>query len=175
MDLKKIKIVSVIGIFLFSFVSHFMFDWFPNVLVSIFFPVNESIWEHMKILSTSIILYGFIDYILLKIFDIKFNNFKFQLMFTGFISIVVYLIIYLPIYNLFGENLLISILLMLLVYVLIGVISYRILVSDEFKFLNKFSVVLIVVMYIIFGYLTYNPLDNYIFIDSFKEKAVIDF
>lgn len=170
MNLKIVKFISVVGIFLFSFVSHFMFDWFPNVLVSIFFPVNESIWEHMKILSTSIIMYSFIDYTLLKTFNIKFNNFKFQLMFTSFISIVIYLIIYLPIYNLFKENLLISILLMLFVYILISIISYKILSSQEFKYLNKISITLIIIMYIIFGYLTYKPLNNYIFID--EEKTV---
>lgn len=170
MNLKIVKFISVIGIFLFSFLSHFMFDWFPNIFISIFFPVNESIWEHMKILSTSIIMYSFIDYTLLKTFNIKFNNFKFQLMFTSFISIVIYLIIYLPIYNLFKENLLISILLMLFVYILISIISYKILSSQEFKYLNKISITLIIIMYIIFGYLTYKPLNNYIFIT--EEKTV---
>lgn len=170
MNLKIVKFISVIGIFLFSFLNHFMFDWFPNIFISIFFPVNESIWEHMKILSTSIIMYSFIDYTLLKTFNIKFNNFKFQLMFTSFISIVIYLIIYLPIYNLFKENLLISILLMLFVYILISIISYKILSSQEIKYLDKISITLIIIMYIIFGYLTYKPLNNYIFIT--EEKTV---
>lgn len=169
MKLKTIKIISVIGIFLLSFLSHYIYNLFPNILVSIFFPVNESIWEHMKILFTSILLYGIIDYILLKKNNIYFNNFKGQLFFTSFISIPIYLIIYLPIYNLIGENLFVSIFIMLIVYGIISYISYKMLLSDDFKLLNSFSVILIMTMYFIFTYLTYFPIHNYLFYD-FNEK-----
>ena len=72
----------------------------------------------MKILFTSIILYGIIDYVLLKKNNIDFNNFKSQLFFTAFISIPIYLIIYLPIYNFMGENLFVSIFLLFIVYII---------------------------------------------------------
>ena len=174
MKLKTIKIISVIGIFILSFGAHFVYDLFPNVISSIFFPVNESIWEHMKILFTSIILYGIIDYILLKKNNIRFNNFKSQLFFTTFISIPIYLIIYLPLYNLFGENLFISISLMFIVYIIIAYLSYKMLISDDFSLLNMISVYLIIVMYFIFTYLTYFPIHNYIFYDTNDEKYGID-
>lgn len=174
MKLKTIKIISVIGIFLLSFLAHFAYDLFPNVLLSIFFPVNESIWEHMKILSTSIILYGIIDYILLKKNYIIFNNFKAQLFFTSFIVIPIYLIIFLPIYNLIGENLFVSIFIMLIVYIIIAYISYKMLISDDFKLLNNISVYLIIIMYFIFTYLTYFPIHSYIFYDTSENKYGID-
>ena len=172
--LKTIKIISVIGIFLLSFLAHFVYDFFPNVLSSIFFPVNESIWEHMKILFTSIIIYGIIDYILLKKNNIYFNNFKAQLFFTAFISIPIYLIIFLPIYNLIGENLFVSISIMFIVYVIISYISYKMLLSDDFKLLNNISVYLIIIMYFIFTYLTYFPYDDYIFYDTNEKKYGIN-
>ena len=53
MDLKKVKIVSIFGMFIFCFLTHFLYNFFPNTLFSIFFPVNESIWEHMKMMSSS--------------------------------------------------------------------------------------------------------------------------
>ena len=96
MNLKTIKITSTINIFIISFLAHFTYNFLPNTLTSILFPVNESIFEHMKIIFTSIIIYGLIDYTLLKLNNIKFNNFLFQLMFTSFISIPIFLIIYLP-------------------------------------------------------------------------------
>lgn len=170
MKLKTIKIIAVIGTFILSFGAHFVYDLFPNVISSIFFPVNESIWEHMKILFSSILLYGIIDYILLKKNNIKFNNFKFQLFFTAFISIPIYLIIYLPLYRLLGENLFVSISLMFIVYVLISYLSYRILLSDDFKLLNMISVYLIIVMYFIFTYLTYFPPETYLFYDTGKNE-----
>lgn len=29
---------------------HFLFDWLPNPLTAVFAPVNESIWEHLKLI-----------------------------------------------------------------------------------------------------------------------------
>lgn len=165
MKLKTIKIISVFGIFLLSFLSHFVYDLFPNVVSSIFFPVNESIWEHMKILFTTIIMYGVIDYILLRKNNIHFNNFNAQLFFTAFISIPIYLILFLPIYSIIGENVFVSISLMLIVYIIISYISYKMLLSDDFVILNNISVYLIIIMYFIFTYLTYFPIHNYIFYD----------
>jgi len=170
MNLKKIKIISVVGIFIISFAAHFIYNLFPNVISSIFFSVNESIWEHMKILFTSTILYGIIDYILLKKNNISFNNFKFQLFFTAFISIPIYLIIFLPIYNLIGENLFVSIFLMLIVYIITSYLSYKILLSEEFKIGNYISVYLIIIVYFIFTYLTYFPPLSYIFYDTIENK-----
>lgn len=66
MSLKKIKIISIFGIFVLNFISHFLYEWMPNTLFSIFFPVNESIFEHMKMISTSILIYSIIEYIILK-------------------------------------------------------------------------------------------------------------
>ena len=40
MNLKKIKAIAVIGIFIISFAIHFMYEWFPNVLISILCHVN---------------------------------------------------------------------------------------------------------------------------------------
>lgn len=77
MNLKKIKAIAVIGIFSISFAIHFMYEWFPNVLISILCPVNENIWEHMKILYSATTFYGIIDYILLRKYKIKYNNFMF--------------------------------------------------------------------------------------------------
>ena len=74
MTLKKIKIISAIGIFGLCFLFHFMYEWFPNYFSTIFFPVNESIWEHMKLLFSAVVFYGIIDYIILQKFNIKYNN-----------------------------------------------------------------------------------------------------
>ena len=43
----------------------------PSTLTAIFFPVNESIWEHMKLLFSAVIMYGIIDYIILQKFLLK--------------------------------------------------------------------------------------------------------
>ena len=34
---------------------HFLYDWYPHFLVGLFAPVNESVWEHLKLLFWPVI------------------------------------------------------------------------------------------------------------------------
>lgn len=168
MNLKKVKTISVFGIFLISFISHFAYEWYPNTLFSIIFPVNESIWEHMKIIVTSYIIYGLIDYILLSKNGLSKNNFIFQLIFIPILGVSLYLIIYLPLYNIFGENMIISIGLLFIIYIIMSIISYYFLLEENNKILKIVSIPLIIIVYILLTYLTYKPPKNYIFYDTSK-------
>ena len=165
LNLKNTRVIGVIGIFLISFLSHYVYSLFPNTFTSFFFPVNESIWEHMKILFTSSLLYGIIDYIIIKKNNIKFNNFPFALWFTSIAIIPIYLVIYLPLYNIIGENLIISIVLLFIIYIIKEIISYNILKAPNIKRLNNITIPVIIIMYTVFIYLTYYPPHNYIFYD----------
>ena len=166
MNLKTLKLIAAINIFLISFLAHFFYDFLPNTITSILFPVNESIFEHMKIIFTSTLLYGIIDYILLKLNNIKFNNFIFQLFFTSFISIPIFLIIYLPIRFIIGEYLIITLIILFITYLISSIISYNILTSKSKPLLNIISIPLIILIYIIFTYFTYNPPKNFFFLDT---------
>ena len=168
MSLKKDKIIATFFIIALCFLFHFMYEWFPNKLFAIFFPVNESIWEHMKILFSSICFYGIIDYIILHKNNIKVNNYIFSIFAPTILSIIIYLIIFLPVYNIIGENMIFSITLMIIVIIISQLISYYILNMKQIKYINIISFLLIIISYIIFGYLTYNPIHNYIFFDTSK-------
>ena len=174
MTLKKIKIIAVFGIFILSFLAHFAYEVFPNIIFSFFFPVNESIWEHMKIIFTCTLLYGIIDYILLNKYKIKYDNFPFQLYFTSLACIPIYLVIYIPLYKLLGENMFISILLLFIVYIIGQVISYNILKEKHIKVLNVIAVPIIITAYLGFIYLTYNPPHTYIFYDTHHHRYGIE-
>ena len=166
MNLKTIKLIAIINIFLISFPAHFLYDKIPNTLISIFFPVNESIFEHMKIIFTSTLVYALIDYTLLKINKINYNNFLFQLSFTSFISMPIFLLIYLPIHFIVGENLILTLIILLITYIISQIISYYILTSKSKPLLNIISIPFIIIIYSIFTYLTYKPPQNYFFLDS---------
>ena len=166
MNLKTIKLIATINIFIISFIAHFAYNFLPNTLTSILIPVNESIFEHMKIIFTSTLLYGLIDYTLLKLNNIKFNNFIFQLFFTSFISIPIFLIIYLPIRFIIGEYLILTLLLLFITYLISSIISYNILKSISIPILNIISIPLIILIYLIFSYFTYNPPKNFFFLDT---------
>ena len=174
LSFKTIKILAVFGIFFLSFIAHNIYQIFPNILVSFFFPINESIFEHMKIIFTSTIIYGVIDYLLLTKNKINFNNFSFQLFFTSFISILIFLVIYLPIHYLFSENLLITLIILFITYAIGQVISGYLLKSNEFKLLNKISIFFILLVYINFIVLTYTFNKDDFFYDASNVNIYID-
>ena len=174
MNLKKSRIISTIGIFLLCFLFHFIYEWNPITITAIFFPVNESIWEHMKLLFSAIIFYGIIDYIILQKFKIKYNNFFISLFITALTIIPIYLIMFLPIYYKIGENMVITIGNMLLSIIISQVISYYILKAKDFDKLNIISLILIIISYIVFAYLTYNPIKSELFFDTKEEKYGIN-
>ena len=174
MNLKKVKIISVIGTFLLCFITHFAYSTFPNTLFSIFFPVNESIWEHMKMIFTSILLFGIIEYIILLKNNIKYNNYLFSKFIEAFLSIPIYLLMFLPFYYRYGEKMIVIFIMMFITFIIVEYIGYKIMNMKNNKYLNIVSIILIIISYIIFGYLTYNPIKNHLFLDTKDEKYGIN-
>ena len=167
MTLKKIKIINIILFFALSFLWHFMYDWFPNFLISIFFPVNESIWEHMKIIFGVIVFGSLISLILMNKFHIKHNNFYVEIITKAVLGVLFYLIIFIPLYKWLDENMFISISLMLITYIFVEIIGYKILKLNEMN-INILPIILIFLCYILFFLLTYYPPHNFIFFDEIK-------
>ncbi|MGM9874379.1 MAG: DUF6512 family protein [Bacilli bacterium] len=164
--MKKIKIIGVFIMMCLSFLSHFMYEWCNNFLFSIFFPVNESIWEHMKLLITPVLIYALIEYFIYKNKSIKFNNFSLSYGISIIIGIILYLIIYLPFYHFFGNNIILSILLLFFDYIFISFISYLIINMRKIKYSKTIGTLLIIFIYFMFYYLTYYPIHYYIFYDT---------
>lgn len=168
MSLKKSRVIACVGTIILAFIFHFAYHVFPNFLFSIFFPVNESIWEHMKMLYSSIIFYGIIDYFLNKKYSIGYNNFFMNLFICSFSSIIVYLILFLPIYYSIGESMFVSIGIMIFTFVIVYILSYYLLKMKKMDY-NILWIVLIIFCYLIFTYLTYNPIHSQLFFDTKDE------
>jgi len=155
--MKKIKIIGIIISFILSFILHFLYNIFPNFITSIISPVNESIWEHMKLIITSNLIFGIIEYIIYKKKEIKVNNFIFSYAISSVIGILLYLIIYIPLDEIFGHSLIVAIILLLIIFIIINIINYYLMNYKEIKYSNIIGIILIIFTYIIFVYLTYNP------------------
>lgn len=167
MILKKIKIIGVFVIFLLCFLYHFAYDLFPNYIFSIIFPVNESIWEHMKLFYFSIITWSIIEYFIFKKKNIKFNNFIPQVFITSYLSIFIYLILYYVIFSFIKDNFIITILLMFIVIALVEYIGYKILNMDEYnKVFKVISIIFLGLGIILFWLFTYYPIRDKLFYDS---------
>lgn len=167
MSLKKIKIINVVFLFLLSFLWHFVYDWFPNNIFALFFPVNESIWEHMKIIYYCLFMGSILEFVLCKKNNNKINNFYIEAMVKSILGVIFYLIIFVPFYLWLGESMLISISLMLITYIFMEYIGYKILTGEEMN-INILPVIIIVLGCIMFVILTFYPLHNFLFFDEVK-------
>lgn len=167
MSLKKIKIINVVFLFLLSFLWHFVYDWFPNNIFALFFPVNESIWEHMKIIYFCLFMGSILEFVLCKKNNIKINNFYIEAMVKSILGVIFYLIIFVPFYLWLGESMFISISLMLITYIFMEYIGYKILTGEEMN-INILPVIVIVLGCIMFVILTFYPLHNFLFFDEVK-------
>ena len=164
MSIRKLKIIGVVVAFFLCFPFHFIYDSFPSFVTSIFAPVNESIWEHMKILFGSIILSGVIQKIIVVSKRLEFNNICFSNFVGAISSIPIFLIIFLPIYYNFGHNLVITIIIMFITIVISEYIAYKVMMMRDLYQENK-TILYVVIVYIIFTILTYFPINNNLFID----------
>lgn len=164
MKVKNLKIIGTIIALILPFPLHFLYDLIPNFVTSIFLPVNESIWEHMKILFGSIMISSVIQKIIVIIKKEKINNICFSNFIAAISSIPIFLILFLPVYYIIGENMIITIIIMFISIIISEVISYKIINKNDFKLENK-TIIFVVITYIIFGLLTYYPIK----IDLFKD------
>lgn len=174
MDLKRGLRFNILIIFGLSFFTHFVYKIIPIDLFAIFFPVNESIFEHMKMIYTTFLIDGIILYIILKKKNIKFSNFFSSLFSSSIISIVSFLIIWLPIYYRIGENMLITLIVLLISICISQISNYYVLSSSNNKILNYISFGFTILFIILFAYFTYYPLHNDFFLDSLNEKYGIN-
>lgn len=174
MSLKKVLKLNIIVIFLLSFLTHFIYKIIPIDLFAIFFPVNESIFEHMKMIYTTYLIDSIILFLLFKKYNIKFNNFFEALFLSSIISITSFLIIWLPIYYRIGENLLITLIILLISIFLSQIASYYILTSFKNNILNYIAFGFVILFIILFAYFTYYPLHNDFFLDPLNQKYGIN-
>ena len=171
---KKISIINTITIFLCMFLFHFGYNLFPNFLTAAFFPVNESLFEHLKLIFISEILVGLVTFFILKKKKIKTNNYFLGLFLSTIANIILFFLIYLPIYNRFGEGLIYTMIIFLIVLIITQYLFYIIMEQKEKTLLNVLSIIFITITWFILVYLTFNPPHTKFFFDTKEEKYGID-
>lgn len=59
-QLKKYSLIGFLFVVITGTLGHFVYDWSSqNYVAGLFFPVNESTWEHMKLIYFPALLYSF--------------------------------------------------------------------------------------------------------------------
>lgn len=169
--LIKIQIIFIFITFTLTFFIHNGYELFnKNFLLIPFFPVNESLFEHLKIFYTSYLISDFIKYFILKKNDIIFNNYKISILINIISSIIIFLSIYLPINLIIKHSLIITLILLFISISLTSFINYKILINNNFQNINNYSYLILLLILFILTYFTFNPLKTNFFIDKNNNK-----
>ena len=158
MKYKKIILLSIPILFVIGSLFHMIYEWSgENLLIGFIAPINESIWEHTKLVLIPTFVYYLVVYILKK------KNLNKNKWFTSCLLAVVSSIIAIPFIfyfytGAFGVESLIFDIIILLIAITIG----SLLAIHFYKYAKKslpaivsiLVIILIIVIYIIF---TLNP------------------
>lgn len=130
---KQIRTWQIVGAFVIfglGAVWHFMFEWLGDPQwLGWFFPVNESVWEHVKLMFFPAILYFLVEGIFLWK---KTNNFLFAKFVVLFFTPIVNIIVFYTYSGITGyENFIIDSIILFIVTCIQQYISYKLLTREE--------------------------------------------
>lgn len=166
--MKKRIIIDAIIVTLLSALLHGIYEMWPNVLTSILFPVNESIWEHGKLILIAFLLLYPINKLIFK----ETKNGLYSNVVTGIICIVLTYLIFTPIFLYIlktNDNMVVTIGIYVICIILSLIIREK-FIRSPFENAYILGLVFAICALIIFGILTYNPIKKPIFYD-YKNKV----
>jgi len=153
----KWELVGIIFVVVIGALFHFMFQllnyWRPSGAI---FPVNESVWEHLKLPFWPLIIFSLVEYYFIKE---KANNFILGKTISFLISISTILIIFYSYTAILGTELLIVDILSFVFGVIIGqLVSYKILTKERLStWYTSASWIIFIGFGILFAVFTYFP------------------
>ena len=150
----RLKIIGAIMASLVSLPLMFLYKKFPNFFTSIFSPVNNSLWEHSKVIFGSILIGGITQKIIVLIKKVPVNNICFSTFISAIIAIPIYIILASILFSLFGERNVIKILVTFIAILIAELISYFMMKQPEFK-LENYTIIFAIITYIVFMFITY--------------------
>lgn len=169
MSVKKLEIISFFVASLLGVLFHFVYGWSgENPVVGIFFPVNESTWEHLKLIFFPILLVSVPEYFLLpSALRDRFWFSRLTAVLAGMILTVVLFYTYTGMYgkNVDALNIVIYFIAMIAAYLL----GYRILNTDKKQGLSTTaSLLFLFILFLLFALFTKRPPDIGLFEDPAK-------
>ena len=157
-------------LFLIGWPMHFLYEWSGNnIIIGAFTPVNESVFEHVKLIILPLILWWSIYFFINKAklnFDRWFTALFFSLI---SVSIAIPLIYYFYTYALNIESMVLDILLALIALFIGQMIGWHL--YKHFSGFNGYIMIIFtLIIFLLFVYLTYSPLKVPLFYDKTNNK-----
>lgn len=167
--LLGIPILSVLGSFI-----HFIYDWTGNlVVVGVFTPINESVWEHLKLTLYPTILWWLIGYF---IFKRKCTISKEQWFSSAAVSVITCHLVILSFFYTYTGALGIESLILDIFSLFLGIIIGQCLAIHTYKFANFntltyfIAIIVFIFLGLIFTIFTFIPPHLPLFMDSVTGK-----
>ena len=162
--LKRYTIIGIIFVLTTGTLAHFLYDWIENNhIVGLFTPINESIWEHMKLLFFPMLLYSPI--MILK-FHRKYSCITSALCFGILIGAFLIPLFYYVYTSILRRNVFVlDISTFILSIVIAFWLSYKLTLSCRLESYTTLLCIMVCILFVCFLVFTYQPPNAAIFQD----------
>lgn len=162
--LKQYTIIGILFVLAKGTLDHFLYDWSgQNYLVGLLTPINESIWEHMKMLFYPMLLYTF--FLIFK-FRKTYSCITSSLCFGILMGTILIPIFFYAYTSVLGKDVFILDICTFILSILIAFrLSYKLTLSRRLEPYTSLLCCFVIVLMICFMVFTYQPPGTRIFQD----------
>lgn len=155
-QLKLFTIIGIIFVIIAGSLAHFLYEWTGNnYIIGLFTPVNESIWEHMKLVFFPMLIYLVL---MIFIFREKYPCITSSLCLGILMRTLLIPVLYYAYTYILGKDIFIIDIAIFIVSVLIAFrLSYKFALSCEFQQYTAFLIGLVCILLVCFVVFTYHP------------------
>lgn len=168
--LKQYTIIGILFVSIMGSLAHFLYDWSKNNdIVGLFTPINESIWEHIKLLFFPMLIYSII--MMIK-FRKEYSCITSALCF-GILAgaLLIPLFFYAYTYILGTNVLVLDISIFILSIVIAFWLSYKFTLSCRLESYTALLCICVIILFVCFLVFTYHPPGAAIFQDPTATKT----
>lgn len=153
---------------IFSFINHFLYEWLNEfVFIASFVPVNESVWEHAKLLFFPFLFFSIIEYFFIP----KTENYIFAKSLSLILSVPLMISLFYTYTGIIGTNYLVAdILIAIIVVLIMNVLSYYLIISEKDFSKWNWIFVFVIIYFIAFVVFTFKPPQIPLFLDTTTGK-----
>lgn len=157
-QLKYFSMIGTVLIIILGTLLHFTYEWSGNnTLVGIFAPINESVWEHLKLLFWPSFLFSILEYFVI---GKNFENYIPAKVISFYIGIFLIIILFYTYTGITGKDNLITDIAIFIISVIISqYIAYKLINSSVNFGVNGDRIAIIALVFLIFTFITFtfNP------------------
>ena len=156
MKIKMWQIIVIVVSLILGVLLHFTYEWSgENMIVASFSAVNESTWEHLKLVFFPMLLMAVIGYFVIG----KRSDNYWTAQAVGIIVAIIFITIFFYTYTgIIGNNIAILDISLFVIAIILGeIIAYKLLKSSKSYNAEFLSIVFLIMLLISFIFYTFNP------------------